>query len=108
MLTKKIQMHMLSVINANRLWRFEFDAVRSNESCAALLAVRYIHPSQPGFVLAIGDGSTGQLGLGPDVMEQSKPARVDLPADVIQICAGGMHSVCLTVKGEVSWFALLN
>ena len=35
-------------------------------------------------------------------MDRSKPARVDLPADVIQICAGGMHSVCLTVGGEVS------
>jgi len=66
------------------------------------LVVRYVHPSQPGFVFAIGEGDTGQLGLGPDVMDRSKPARVDLPADVIQICAGGMHSVCLTVGGEVS------
>jgi len=67
-----------------------------------LLAVRYVRPSQPGFVLALGEGDTGQLGLGPDVLDRSKPARVDLPADVIQICAGGMHSVCLTVGGEVS------
>jgi len=67
-----------------------------------LLGIRYVHASQPGFVLAIGEGDTGQLGLGPDVLDRSKPGRVDLPADVIQICAGGMHSVCLTVRGEVS------
>jgi len=71
-------------------------------SCSILLAIHYVHSSQPGIVLAIGEGDTGQLGLGPDVMERSKPARVDLPADVIHICAGGMHSVCLTVGGEVS------
>lgn len=67
-------------------------------------AVSYVHPSQPGFVLAVGEGDTGQLGLGPDIMDRSKPARVHLPADVIQICAGGMHSVCLTVTGEVYTF----
>jgi len=70
------------------------------------LAIRYVHPSQPGFVLAVGEGDTGQLGLGPDIMDRSKPARVDLPADAIQICAGGMHSVCLTVGGQVSVFLL--
>jgi len=63
--------------------------------------VSYVHRSQPGCVLALGEGDTGQLGLGPDVMDRSKPATVNLPADVIQICAGGMHSVCLTVEGEV-------
>ena len=66
-----------------------------------LLVVHYVHPSQPGFVLAIGEGTTGQLGLGPDITDRSKPTRVNLPADVIQVCAGGMHSVCLTVGGEV-------
>ena len=68
---------------------------------AVLLVVRYIHPSQPGSVFAVGEGDTGQLGLGPDVMDRSRPAHVNLPADVIQISAGGMHSVCLTVAGEV-------
>ena len=58
-------------------------------------------PSKPGFMLAVGEGDTGQLGLGPDVMESSKPRRVNLPASVVQVCAGGMHSACLTVSGEV-------
>jgi len=71
-------------------------------------AVRCVQPSQPGLVLALGEGDTGQLGLGPDVMDRSKPARVNLPADVIQICAGGMHSVCLTVNGEVSHHNILS
>jgi len=70
--------------------------------CTVMPVVRYVRPSQPGFVLAIGEGDTGQLGLGPDVLDRSKPAHVDLPAAVIQICAGGMHSACLTVGGEVS------
>lgn len=59
-------------------------------------------PRNPGFVLVVGEGDTGQLGLGPDVMDRSKPGRVSLPADVVQVCAGGMHSVCLTQLGEVS------
>lgn len=64
--------------------------------------VRVTLPKNPGFVLVVGEGDTGQLGLGPDVMDRSKPGRVSLPADVIQVCAGGMHSVCLTQSGEVS------
>ena len=57
----------------------------------------------PGCVLAMGEGDTGQLGLGPDIMEKVKPAKVDLPKDnVVQVYAGGMHTVCLTDAGEVS------
>jgi len=52
----------------------------------------------------VGEGDTGQLGLGPDVMDRGRPGRIDLPPFVIQICAGGMHSVCLTLSGEVSEF----
>jgi regulator of chromosome condensation len=59
-------------------------------------------------VLVVGEGDTGQLGLGPDVMDRSKAARVNLPASVIQICAGGMHSVCLTLSGEVGLFLLFE
>ncbi len=51
----------------------------------------------------MGEGDTGQLGLGPDVMERVKPAKVALPKDnVVQVHAGGMHTVCLTAAGEVS------
>ncbi|KAK2168914.1 hypothetical protein LSH36_13g10022 [Paralvinella palmiformis] len=57
-----------------------------------------------GCVLTLGQGDTGQLGLGPDVMERTKPGKVDIDAPVVQISAGGMHTVCLTDKGEVFTF----
>lgn len=52
-------------------------------------------------VLSMGQGDVGQLGLGPDVLEKSRPALVDQVKDVIDVVAGGMHTVCLTSKG---WF----
>ena len=55
-----------------------------------------------GCVLTVGEGDTGQLGLGPDVMERTKPGQVKMEEEVSQICSGGMHTVCLTKKGEVS------
>jgi len=61
-------------------------------------------------VLTFGTGDTGQLGLGPDLMERKKPAKVTLedgdPANeaVVQVSAGGMHTMCLTKDGIVySW-----
>jgi alpha-tubulin suppressor-like RCC1 family protein len=72
--------------------------------CIEPADVKVALPSNPGFVLVVGEGDTGQLGLGPDVMDRSRPGRVGLPANVVQVCAGGMHSVCLTLSGEVSGF----
>ena len=43
----------------------------------------------------------GQLGLGEDVIEKARPAVVDIPDPVVQVYGGGMHTVCLTEKGEV-------
>ncbi len=51
--------------------------------------------------MTLGEGDTGQLGLGADTLERAKPTKVDVP-DMVQVCAGGMHTVCLTAKGEVS------
>ena len=52
-------------------------------------------------MLTVGEGDVGQLGLGEDVMERERPALVDIPDPVIQVYGGGMHTVCLTEKGEV-------
>ena len=60
------------------------------------------HKSIPGKVLTCGEGDVGQLGLGEDVMERERPAIVNIPDPVIQVYGGGMHTVCLTEKGEVS------
>ena len=55
-------------------------------------------------MLTLGEGDTGQLGLGPDVMDRTKPAKVNIPEDVVQISAGGMHTACLTKDGNVQNF----
>lgn len=60
------------------------------------------HRTQPGLVLTLGQGDVGQLGLGEDVMERKKPALVPLPEMVVQVEAGGMHTVCLSQTGKVS------
>ncbi|XP_055956186.1 regulator of chromosome condensation [Patella vulgata] len=57
-----------------------------------------------GVVLTCGEGDVGQLGLGEDIMEKSRPAFVELPDPIIQVAAGGMHTVCLTDKGTIYTF----
>lgn len=71
-----------------------------------------------GTVLTLGTGETGQLGLGPDITERSKPARFTQASLVsagldsnpndsekfVQIVAGGMHTVCLSADGRVFSF----
>lgn len=58
--------------------------------------------SREGVVLSLGQGDTGQLGLGCDIMERSKPALVKDLTGVVDVVAGGMHTVCLTKTGEVN------
>lgn len=57
-----------------------------------------------GVVLVAGAGDVGQLGLGPDVLEKSRAALVDLDYEIVDIYAGGMHTVCLTKEGKVLTF----
>ncbi|XP_031558913.1 regulator of chromosome condensation-like [Actinia tenebrosa] len=61
---------------------------------------------ETGYVLTMGQGDVGQLGLGEDVLERKKPALVKGLEDVeiVQVECGGMHTVALSNKGEVySW-----
>ncbi|KAF5276757.1 hypothetical protein FQR65_LT16207 [Abscondita terminalis] len=60
--------------------------------------------SKPGVVLVTGAGDVGQLGLGSDILEKSRFALVNLEYDIVDICAGGMHTVCLTKEGKVLTF----
>lgn len=46
-------------------------------------------------------GDVGQLGLGEDIFERKKPALVSLPEKLVQVVAGGMHTVCLSDTGNV-------
>jgi regulator of chromosome condensation len=58
--------------------------------------------TKSGFVLAVGENISNQLGLGEDIDNRKKPQLVkQLPDDIIQIVAGGMHSACLTKNGQV-------
>lgn len=54
-----------------------------------------------GVVLTVGMGDVGQLGLGPDVEEKTRPGVVDLPEGIVAIAAGGLHTVCLDKNGKV-------
>ncbi|XP_048413937.1 regulator of chromosome condensation isoform X3 [Stegostoma tigrinum] len=59
------------------------------------------HGTIPGIVLTLGQGDVGQLGLGENVMERKKPAFVkQLPEKIVQVEAGGMHTVCLGASGS--------
>ncbi|CAF0880162.1 unnamed protein product [Brachionus calyciflorus] len=62
-------------------------------------------PTRPGLVLAVGENLSNQLGLGGDIDNRKKPQIIkELPENVIQIAAGGMHSACLTEDGIVYTF----
>lgn len=59
-------------------------------------------PLKSGNLLVCGQNDVGQLGLDPDdVMEKTRPALVSVVPDVVNVKAGGMHSLCLTKLGEV-------
>ena len=57
-----------------------------------------------GHVLTVGQGDTGQLGLGEDIMEKTRPGIVKEVEDAVEIVAGGMHTVVLDKKGDVWTF----
>lgn len=84
--------------------RLNTEIVHKPKKIKALLEVPKL-PTRRGLVLTVGQGDIGQLGLGEDVLEKSRPGIVaSIPDLVVSVAAGGMHSVCLTVKGEVYTF----
>lgn len=60
-------------------------------------------PDKIGHLLSCGQNEVGQLGFEEDVMEKSRPALVidSSKAKVVEISAGGMHSLYLTADGKV-------
>ncbi|KAJ8290173.1 hypothetical protein GJAV_G00009580 [Gymnothorax javanicus] len=62
------------------------------------------HAQEKGLVLVLGQGDVGQLGLGQDVLERKRPALLTLPEEMVQVVAGGMHTVCLSDTGNVYTF----
>eukprot|EP00884_Botryococcus_braunii_P000004 jgi/Botrbrau1/10003/Bobra.0012s0092.1 len=66
---------------------------------------RIFHPSHgkvKGFVYVTGTGDCGQFGMGEDIIEALRPKQSPvLDALVVQVAAGGMHSVALGADGAV-------
>ena len=58
-------------------------------------------PKQSGKLLGCGQGDFGQLGMGEGVTEKTRPAIIPGGDNVVDICAGGMHSLYLTSNGDV-------
>ncbi|XP_044256267.1 regulator of chromosome condensation [Tribolium madens] len=67
-------------------------------------SVKLPETTREGVLLVTGSGDCGQLGLGPDVLEKSRPALVETSHEIVDICAGGMHTVCLTKEGKILTF----
>ncbi|XP_031357251.1 regulator of chromosome condensation-like [Photinus pyralis] len=57
-----------------------------------------------GVVLVTGAGDVGQLGMGSDILEKSRFSLVNMEHEIVDVCAGGMHTVCLTKTGKVLTF----
>lgn len=59
-----------------------------------------------GHLLGCGANEVGQLGFDEDVTEKTRPALIieDSKAKIVEISAGGMHSLYLTADGEVLSF----
>lgn len=56
-------------------------------------------------MLSCGTGDVGQMGLGEDVLEKTRPALVSsITEPLVDVYAGGMHSLCLSKTGNVYSF----
>lgn len=55
-------------------------------------------------MLTLGQGDVGQLGLGENVLDRIWPSLVAFDEKIVDVCAGGMHTVCLTSDGEMYTF----
>lgn len=60
-------------------------------------------PSETGTVFVFGNGDTGQLGLGEDMLDRKKPFPIrDLDdEEIVDVVAGGLHTVAITKEGKV-------
>lgn len=52
-------------------------------------------------VFTCGQNDVGQLGLGTDIEERSRPTLVRGLENIVDICAGGMHTLCIDKDGKV-------
>ena len=67
----------------------------TKEASVKRMKLSFRHERGWGQVMTMGQGDTGQLGLGEDVMEKSRPAPVPELPEAVDAVAGGMHTVVL-------------
>jgi len=77
---------------------------KAAETPAKKFKLDFRHKRGFGHVLTLGQGDTGQLGLGEDIMERSRPKVVVEIPEAVDIVAAGMHTICLNKDGEVFTF----
>ena len=60
--------------------------------------------SNIGQVLTIGQGDVGQLGIGDEILERKRPSFIGEVDGMkfAEVTCGGMHTVAVSDKGEVS------
>jgi regulator of chromosome condensation len=59
-----------------------------------------------GDVFVVGSGDCAQLGLGPDIFEKERPAKLSYfdELEIVAIFAGGLHTLVLSKAGKLySW-----
>lgn len=76
-----------------------------------------------GDVFCVGTGDCGQLGLGPDIMEKEKPAKIKWfdartdedgneieKIDISRVYVGGMHNIAMSPKTGLlySWYIAVS
>ena len=77
---------------------------QKTENPAKKMKLSFRHDRGWGQVLTVGQGDTGQLGLGEDVMEKSRPGLVEDIKEAVDAVAGGMHTAVLDKDGNVWTF----
>ena len=71
------------------------------------LKLTFRHQRGWGQVLTVGQGDTGQLGLGEDVKEKMRPAPVPEITEAVDAVAGGMHTAVLDrFLDDISFYCL--
>ena len=65
------------------------------EASVKRLKLTFCHQRGWGQLLSVGQGDTGQLGLGEDVMEKMRLAPVPEMSEAVDAVAGGMHTAVL-------------
>jgi alpha-tubulin suppressor-like RCC1 family protein len=89
--------------------RHHFELVTLPEEATRVVAIAagWYHTfilTESGQVFAVGDNSSGQLGLGDEVVNKNSFTLVTLPvgaARVVSIAAGGYHTFILTERRQV-------